>query len=1171
MNLFLRFIISKIYRIYLLIIINYFLLKKIICEERQNPSIINDNYYKISLLSSGNTFKIIDSISILICSYDSHFSKKIFSPIDYNIILSDKKNILCLLKNETNSYLYLINNKDTYLYKIEISNIIDSNNIDLIPYADKHNYLYCLIILYNTEQTIIKYIINLKNNLVENNKTFLFEKENKIEQLDQPLGCLFTDKLNNYLACFYIYSKWLYSFIFEIHDDIEYYGMNNITCKNCGQGISSVQYSLATNKNQNIIFIFFKQYNKDFNFYFYNSTDNSFLYHNNFVEINNTKPIKCDDNINNYYFNESKEYVAICHRSGKEIYVFRMNDTFLENNYFLVSYINASEYNCENADRIILSLSLEGKYILKSDCYHNNTYMSIFDIIIEGFFIENSDKATTNINIEHIIYKNEKRPINEILTNLDLTNLEIGEYYEITNPNYIISIRPTTSRTIPSKTHLNLTQCESVIKTKNELNSSSILTLFQLEVNNKNSESLINKVEYKLYDENFIELELSPCANLNLEVIYGIKKDATIDFSQIIYYQEKGINIFNLSDNFFNDICQIHSYLENDIILEDRIEDIFQNYSVCEEGCIYKEFDKNYYTIKCECKIKQNLNYEIPPITLEKSDISTNNFKVFKCINLVFASDDKINNIGFWIFTFILGGHVPLLFHYLNSGIKPIQDFIFNEMAEYGYTKEKSNNKKNDNVKKKRKFKKLKKKKKKKKIHKTNENNNNIENENEEEDEENENETDENNNEKEEKEKDNSMAPPKKNIKKINGIINLDKNIINKRKSQIFNANRKLSNKLNNIKKGDNRLRKKSVFVYNNKKNNNIIDNNNNNNIDENIKTNKNIKHKNIRQKKIIKKSMNKNIEISSSQSDKSNHLMKNMDKSKSPNFLETQDFDFQFEDKEEENDKEKFVINLININLNEKDDRYTIPNDSNIILNNYTYEEAVEYDKRPFFKIFYIFLITKEVIFHTFLYKTPLELLSIKICVLIFILSSNLAFNAFFYFNSFISKKYRYTKGLFFFTFTNGIIIIILACIINFIILILITKLSNSTYNIREIFKKEEDKLKSDKNYNISEKRKEEIKKEIEEILKKYKKKILALFVVDIIVLFFYWYYVTAFCHVYTNTQISWILNSFLSIVFCFILQCIFCFILAKLYRISLDSNIQFLYKVVMFLYNFV
>ena len=52
-----------------------------------------------------------------------------------------------------------------------------------------------------------------------------------------------------------------------------------------------------------------------------------------------------------------------------------------------------------------------------------------------------------------------------------------------------------------------------------------------------------------------------------------------------------------------------------------------------------------------------------------------------------FLLDDKINNIGFWIFTFVLGGHVPLLFHFINSGLKPIQEFITTEMSEFGYNK----------------------------------------------------------------------------------------------------------------------------------------------------------------------------------------------------------------------------------------------------------------------------------------------------------------------------------------------------------------------------------------------------------------------------------------------------------------------------------------------------
>ena len=70
---------------------------------------------------------------------------------------------------------------------------------------------------------------------------------------------------------------------------------------------------------------------------------------------------------------------------------------------------------------------------------------------------------------------------------------------------------------------------------------------------------------------------------------------------------------------------------------------------------------------------------------------------------------------------------------------------------------------------------------------------------------------------------------------------------------------------------------------------------------------------------------------------------------------------------------------------------------------------------------------------------------------------------------------------------------------------------------------------------------------------------------------MFFFWYYLTAFCHVYTNTQISWILDSSLTIIFSFILQCLFCLIFAELYRISIDNNIQCLYKFIMFLYNYI
>ena len=70
-----------------------------------------------------------------------------------------------------------------------------------------------------------------------------------------------------------------------------------------------------------------------------------------------------------------------------------------------------------------------------------------------------------------------------------------------------------------------------------------------------------------------------------------------------------------------------------------------------------------------------------------------------------------------------------------------------------------------------------------------------------------------------------------------------------------------------------------------------------------------------------------------------------------------------------------------------------------------------------------------------------------------------------------------------------------------------LITNLSNSINNIRDIFREEEKKIKKDKNYKISENRKIEIYEEIEKILDKHKIKVIILMIFEIIfMLFFFW-----------------------------------------------------------------
>ena len=83
----------------------------------------------------------------------------------------------------------------------------------------------------------------------------------------------------------------------------------------------------------------------------------------------------------------------------------------------------------------------------------------------------------------------------------------------------------------------------------------------------------------------------------------------------------------------------------------------------------------------------------------------------------------------------------------------------------------------------------------------------------------------------------------------------------------------------------------------------------------------------------------------------------------------------------------------MININLNNM--KYNYEQNSMYILNNYTFKEAIKYDKRSICAIFYIFLLSKQVALHAFLFKSPLELFPLRFCLLIFIISRRIINNS--------------------------------------------------------------------------------------------------------------------------------------------------------------------------------
>ena len=255
----------------------------------------------------------------------------------------------------------------------------------------------------------------------------------------------------------------------------------------------------------------------------------------------------------------------------------------------------------------------------------------------------------------------------------------MGEGYELV-------IKPTNSSFLENSTHINFEKCEDILRREKNISLSRIITILQLEIFNTKEQSLVNQVEYAAYNDNKEILDLSVCKDTDIEIIHSISNDS-YNLSDYNSFKNSGIDIFNIDDSFFKDICHPYSNSKNDVVLEDRIKYIYQNYSICDQGCSYNKIDFENKVISCICKVKANLSIEETSLNIKKfSEIKIeSNFGLIKCYQLVFSLVGKLKNIGFFIFLILILIHIPLIIYYLSKGIQPIKSFLHKEMTKYGY------------------------------------------------------------------------------------------------------------------------------------------------------------------------------------------------------------------------------------------------------------------------------------------------------------------------------------------------------------------------------------------------------------------------------------------------------------------------------------------------------
>ena len=157
--------------------------------------------------------------------------------------------------------------------------------------------------------------------------------------------------------------------------------------------------------------------------------------------------------------------------------------------------------------------------------------------------------------------------------------------------------------------------------------------------------------------------------------------------------EESGYDIFDINDEFYNDICATYTAQNGaDMALSSRktrIYDSIKDVYLCQKGCEFESFDTQTNKANCICQIQETETItDISKITFDKNEffdsfyntLFNSNFRVLKCIKLLFSIKGVKTNAGFYMMTGFILCHIAFIVVHIFTGqiklINIINDII---------------------------------------------------------------------------------------------------------------------------------------------------------------------------------------------------------------------------------------------------------------------------------------------------------------------------------------------------------------------------------------------------------------------------------------------------------------------------------------------------------------
>ena len=398
----------------------------------------------------------------------------------------------------------------------------------------------------------------------------------------------------------------------------------------------------------------------------------TFLYCINNVSQSNQKLI---NEISKYKFKNNNICSDICFDKNKKI--------IYSNKTCSLNCPESDKYSYKN---ICYSLCPSGTHNLSNNtCIRDNDIIINSDIssdIITSFISEIS-----TININNIENKNNISLINQydeffndiiinsqnssndkdnIIINVDKEimngNLDkfISNIIEKENKNIIMEYNNIKAKLTSSDNQQNnqnnnistisLGICEKNLKLKYNISDNETLLIFKKDIYVEGL--LIPTIEYEVYNIKTKEkLDLNIC------------KDTKIDLNIPVIIDENNLYKYNLSSEYYNDICYTDITGNNaDILLRDRKNDYTKkNMFLCEKNCNYKGYNYDSKKVICECEVKTQSSL-VSEIIANKDKVINNikdvkniiNINIMKCYYKIFKKETIIKNIGNYFISIII-------------------------------------------------------------------------------------------------------------------------------------------------------------------------------------------------------------------------------------------------------------------------------------------------------------------------------------------------------------------------------------------------------------------------------------------------------------------------------------------------------------------------------------